>query len=185
MLARPSYWPIAALALLAVAAGAAVVLSASSDDELQTLTPALQTPGGDMTIHNINDAFFLAQLWYFGAGPPYDTHQLEEVQYVETTFGEARAVLPVVDMSAPAGARRQEADDKRVWVIVAYGPFHASGIHVQSPEPFTTFWMVWPNGATSPHSSLSNERYDLGALGTVHDVELPLPPFPTPTNFRS
>ena len=126
-----------------------------------------------------------SRVYHLGHGPPYDTNDVDRMEYVETTFGRAREVLPVVDMTAPAGARRQEPDGRRVWVIVAYGPFHTTGIHVQTPEPATTFWMVWPEDATYPYSGLSNEPYDLSSLGTVREVELPLPEFPTPTEFES
>jgi hypothetical protein len=58
------------------------------------------------------------------------------------------------------------------------------GAHAEPTPPiFTRLWIVVPLGERGVHWSSAAEEIDLTQLGEVHEVPLPLAPFPTPVSL--
>ncbi len=77
--------------------------------------------------------------------------------------------------------------DAPVWVVVAYGQFQGKSVPGSTtPGPsYSSVWVVIPKGQLGMSDGAGNERYDLSQLGTVVEVPVPLPPFPTPVKLNS
>jgi hypothetical protein len=169
--------PIAILVLLvASTAVGGIGCSSQSNTTPFGVTPAVSTPVISI-VNTIDDAFFLARVRTYVSRPPIDAHDPKSVNYVETTFGQARTAFHL-----NAAVAQDYPDSAHVWVIVAYGDFALIG-NVPTPVPHTTVWLVFVEGHSTQYGGLDDERYDLSQLGTVKQVPLPLPPLPTPTHF--
>ena len=95
-----------------------------------------------------------------GRGSTKEVADVRSVSYVVTTVGEAIRIVGQEkrsDLNTPL--------DTRAWLFVAYGSFRYAPMGGQS-ESFTTSyaiaWDDWPG----VYSALTNDCYDLRALGT-------------------
>ncbi|MEX1254580.1 MAG: hypothetical protein WEE64_09580 [Dehalococcoidia bacterium] len=114
--------------------------------------------------------------------PPLVLVEPDSLSYVQATIGDARAVLdPDREDSSWA-----VADDASAVIFVASGRFRTGSIGAfaePTPQIFTRLWIVVPLGERGTEMFWGHDEYDLGQLGEVHEVPLPLPPFPTPVSL--
>ena len=104
--------------------------------------------------------------------------------YVEATVGAARNVLdPRREMKT-----WDTPDDVPALIFVASGRFRmwSMGAYAEPTPPiFTRLWIVVPLGTRGVQWSGADHDIDLSQLGAVHEVPLPLAPFPTPVSLAT
>ncbi len=136
---------------------------------------------------NDADAVSFAKEVFTSSCPPTCNPRIDTVQYVKTTVGQAKSRLASAsDGHFDPGKRVAGwgADDLPIWIVVAKGQFTKFSIIDPTPgPPFSSLWVIFPMGRAGSFPFPSNAQYDLSQLGTVHNVPLPLPPFPTPVNL--
>ncbi len=192
----------AAIALLALSAFAFLILSCGGDDSgpaslavtttrvqgpatptpSAKLTPAVPTSSIGQPANTVEEALGQARS-VFTSAPPFVVHDIESVVYVDTTVGRARELFD------PDHERKawDAPDHLPAWVVVAYGSFQVKSVPGSStPGPsLTSVWVVIPEGDVGLHWWVDSQSYELSRLGTVVEVPLPLPPFPTPVTLGS
>lgn len=117
------------------------------------------------------------------AMPPFVVTEPQSLTYVRATVGDARDLFdPDRDTAV-----WDTPDDVPAVIFVAYGEFQWRSVPGSAtPGPaYNTVWVVVPLGVRGTHLGGANEQYDLTALGEVGEVRVPLPPFPTPVEFRT
>ncbi len=105
----------------------------------------------------------------------------DSVEYVRTTVGQARKLFD------PKGEGHSwPSDGTAAVVVLAHGDFShfCMGCSVHTTY-FSTFWAVVPIGLRNFVSNRNSAQYNLGELGKVHKVPVPLAPFPTPVALSS
>lgn len=164
---------------LAVAVAAAVLFLTfrSSETKPASSAPAVPTYPGADGAQTAEEALEVARR-VFTTAPPYVVHEIESVDYVETTVGAAR------DLLDPERATKvwDAPDELSAWLVVAQGRFVFRSVPGSS-EPGPTYkyvWVVVPKETGSLGSAAVNVVPSLSSLGKVSSVPLPLPPFPTP-----
>lgn len=147
-----------------------------------TLTPAVPTSSIGQPANTVEEALGLARD-RFTAAPPFVVHDIESVVHVDTTVGQAR------DLFDPEHERKawDAPDHLPAWGVVAYGSFQVKSVPGSStPGPsLTSVWVVIPKGDVGLHWWVDDQSYELSRLGTVVEVPVPLPPFPTLVTLES
>lgn len=192
MTKRGALWPCDALAALALAAlGAALVgcsnaaRPASSGSAVATSLSAVATSTYGPA-NTLQDALTKVRE-YLEVGPPYVVlHDVGPVVYVETTYGQ------VVSLRKFNGIPRDEntppfPSTLPVWLFVAYGKFQDRSMAGSTTpgQTYTTRYFLIAKGEKAFSTGATNEQYDLSSLGTVIQVPVPLPPFPTSVKLNS
>lgn len=177
--------PTIALAFVAgvvtVAGALAWVLYANSGNSSSRPTTAASEPTAtpDYGIHTLADAVDRVAPYINGSATLRPPALIDDIQYVETTAGEALAML---EPDRPDGVWQPDiAANTPVWVFVAHGRFKnhvPNAVTLPSPLPgqpdfLPTSWAVAFQGYDDVIAELSNaEQFPLGRLGKPTTVPL-------------
>jgi hypothetical protein len=187
---------IAALVLLAaVAVGATCFGDEATEDPEALATVGLPTffpsPGptlpwkGVLTgvAENIDEAASFARE-QLDASPPLGLREPDSMFYVRATVGQARDLFDPERRSATWDT----PDEAPAVIFVAYGRFQILppvALNMTPAPPFSTVWVVVPLGVEGTRWVATNDQYDLSVFGEVGELEVPLPEWPTPVEFRT
>lgn len=171
---RPNRLTLISLAAVATAAVFVLGFILLRPDSAEEPSVADQISSAQDAVHTLDGALALAML-HFTAGQASSTREVESVVYVETTVGEARALLDPGRTATTWTA----SDALDAWLIVAYGTFDFTG-SVTPGRTAGSVSVVIPKGEPGAHATDGVARSDLSQLGTVVDVPLPLSTSPAP-----
>jgi hypothetical protein len=126
------------------------------------------TPPSSIVASTFDDAVRLWKGIFNVHGSTLVIAHVDSASYVETTLGQARAMLEPNrpgELSVP--------DSSLVWVIVAYGQFEPFVMGITDPTPvaFTTAWAAPVEGGIDAENGYDDRQYDLSQLGTPHDLD--------------
>lgn len=174
-------WVLLSATALALAAGVAfaviLLVARSSETVPASSAPPVPTRPGTDGAQTAEEALEVARD-VFTTAPPYVTHEIESIEYVETTTGAARALL---DPSRTA-IRWDVPADLDAWLIIARGRFQYRSVPGSAtPGPVYEYvWLIVPKETSDRKWGELNLAPDITALGEPAGVPLPLPPYPTP-----
>jgi hypothetical protein len=117
--------------------------------------------------------------------PPLYLIELDSMTYVVASVGEARALFDPDGRDFP---HWDTSADTPAVIFVAYGSFQVLppvAVKITPAPPFSTVWVVVPLGVEGTRWVATDEQYDLSVFGEVGELDVPLPRFPTPVDFRT
>jgi hypothetical protein len=119
----------------------------------------IPTPAGQVAT-SAAEAILLAMPRITG-GSTFRAENLSAVAYVETTVGQALELTGLSGRTDPGVPL-----DAKAWFIVAYGTFTPAGTAPGGEPPYSTSYAIVINNEPSGFAVLTDETYDLAAIGT-------------------
>jgi hypothetical protein len=177
------------LCTLGVVGALALACSGSSDHRDAEPTRIISL--GGRPAKTALDAGELSRQIFTGC-PPWCGSQIDEIEFVETTVGQARRFFGTGgekvgddpgDYLGSSNTPDGWPDDLKVWFVIAHGTFHETHVAIRSlPPPVSNLWAIVAYGGHTSYFATDDE-YDLSQLGRIRHIELPLPPYPTPVRL--
>lgn len=119
----------------------------------------------------------------FSSSPPFVSHNIRSMVYVETTYAQARQLLEFNPHKLRNRPEQDFANDRVVWVVMASGSFTYRGVESMPGPTYGVLWMVVAQGEPGLYFGHTSEELPLATLGKVEVVPGPLPEAPNPVRI--